>query len=139
MPTFSAELAKTASIIVALALAVFAGFMVHWAVGRTWGLSAHWGGVYKRLPARLRVMDALSFGVFSSGIVVVIGRAWSLDFLGHEGFLTGSTWGFVALLALSGVMNLASSSKIERYWLGPFALVLAVLCFVIARSEWNGG
>lgn len=138
MPTFSTELAQVASIPVAIAFALFAGFMVHWALGRAWGLSAHWGGKFEQLPLRLRVMDALSAGIFAFGIYAVIGRAWSLDSLGPERLFTWSAWGFVALLGLSGVMNLASSSRIERYKLGPMALVLAGLCFVIARSEWTG-
>lgn len=138
MPTFSEPIAQTAAVVVSIAFSVIAGFMAHWSLGRTWGLSAHWGGVYRELPVHLRIADALSFCVFVFGAYAVIGRAWSLDKLGSEALFNWSAWGFVALLGLSGVMNLASSSKIERYWLGPLATLLAILCFVVARSEWSG-
>lgn len=139
MPTFSATFAQVAAVVVAISFTCFAGFMAYWASGGKWGLSAHWGGFYKELPMRLRVADALSFGVFLFGAYVAIGRAWSLDSLGSEVLLTRSAFGIAALFGVSGVMNIASSSKVERYALGPFALLLAFLCFAIARSEWSGG
>ncbi len=139
MPTFSATLAQAAAVVVAIAFVTFAGLMVHWSLGRTWGLSSHWGGRYEVLPTSLRVADAISFAAFTFGAFVVIGRAWSLDQIASEGFFTAAAWSFVALMGLSGIMNIASSAKWERRLLGPSALVIAALCFIIARSEWTGG
>ncbi len=41
---------------------------------------------------------------------------------------------FVAVLALSALANLASSSSWERFLNGPIALLVALLCFIVARS-----
>ena len=43
-------------------------------------------------------------------------------------------WALVGLTFLSSVLNFASSSQWERYLWGPFGLVLAVLCLVVARA-----
>ena len=44
------------------------------------------------------------------------------------------TWILVGVLLVGALMNFASSSPWERFLWGPLALVLAVLCFVLARS-----
>ncbi len=137
MPTVSAPAGQAAAIIAALAFAYFAAASIYWAGGGKRGLSSHWGGKYTELPAGLRVMDAISVSTFVFGIYVVISRAWSLDGLGAEQFLTFAAYGLAALMALSGVMNLASSSYWERRLFGPLALLIGVLCLVIARTEWT--
>ena len=43
------------------------------------------------------------------------------------------TWILVGVLIVGTVMNVASASAWERYGWGPFALVLAGLCLVVAR------
>ncbi len=40
-----------------------------------------------------------------------------------------------AVWVLAALMNLASPSSWERFLWGPVALVLAVLCLVVARSR----
>jgi hypothetical protein len=42
------------------------------------------------------------------------------------------TWGLVALLGISALLNVASQSAWENYLLAPMAVVLAVLCGVVA-------
>ena len=44
------------------------------------------------------------------------------------------TWILVVVLAIGAVMNAASSSPWERYLWAPLALVLAVVCFFLARG-----
>jgi hypothetical protein len=44
------------------------------------------------------------------------------------------TWILVGILPLGAVMNFLSPSKWERYIWGPVALILAALCFVVARG-----
>ena len=43
-------------------------------------------------------------------------------------------WALVALLGISGVMNLASESGWENFLLAPVALLLSALCLVVARG-----
>ena len=139
MPTFAEPLGQVAAVIAAIAFMYFAGASIYWASGGKKGLSAHWGGVYTKLPAGLRVMDAVSAGMFVFGTYAVIGRAWSVDGMGSEQLLTFSAYGLAALMAVSGIMNLASSSYWERHLFGPLALLIGALCFVVSRTEWTGG
>jgi hypothetical protein len=43
------------------------------------------------------------------------------------------TWFFAAAMALGALTNFASQSRWENFILGPPALLLAALCFVVAR------
>jgi hypothetical protein len=45
------------------------------------------------------------------------------------------TWVLFGLLLLGTLMNVAFSSAWERYFWGPYALILAGLCFAAARGE----
>ena len=139
MPTFAPGIAQTAAIVVCLAFAFFAALMAFWACGKTWGLSNHWGGRYEELPVGLRVADAAGFFFYLAGIWVAISRAWSLDAIAGEGFLTAFAWVSVALMLGSALANFASPQPVERSVFGPIALVSALLWIVIARGEWVAG
>jgi hypothetical protein len=56
---------------------------------------------------------------------------WTADFVPFRVFERG-TWVLAALMTLSALGNFASSSAWERFLNGPVALVLALLCFVVA-------
>ena len=118
----------------AAAFVVIAAFEVYWALGGSWGLRAHWGGGYDELPVGLRVADAVNAVVFVVGVFVVLGRVqyWTLS-VPFAVFRWGS-WVFVAILAVSTLVNFASSSNWERFLIAPVALVLVILCLIIARS-----
>ncbi len=45
-------------------------------------------------------------------------------------FLWG-TWALVGAMTLSAFGNFASSSRLERMFMGPMALLLALLCLVV--------
>jgi hypothetical protein len=51
------------------------------------------------------------------------------------GFARVATWVFGVGLLLSALGNVASPSEWERYLLAPIALLLGVLCLVIARRS----
>ena len=126
--------ARPAAAAVAVAFFVIAAFDVYWALGGSWGLRAHWGGGYDELPVGLRVADAVNAVVFVVGMLVVLGRVqyWTLP-VPFAVFRWGS-WVFVALLAISTLVNFASSSNWERFLIAPVVLVLVILCVIIARS-----
>jgi hypothetical protein len=44
------------------------------------------------------------------------------------------TWVLFGLLALGALMNLASSSKWERFLMSSFAAVLSVMCLLVALA-----
>ena len=133
-PTFAAGVARLAAAMAAAVLLVVAAFQVFWALGGSWGLSAAWGGAYTDLPAGLRVASALGATLLVVGAIVVLGRASYSAFALPSSVLRWGTWGFVALSALSALANFASSSNWERFLNGPIALLLALLCLIVARS-----
>jgi hypothetical protein len=66
--------------------------------------------------------------------LIVLGRA-GFDVSPISGTPARSgAWILVGVLLVGALMNFASSSPWERFLWGPLALVLAVLCFVLARS-----
>ena len=127
--------ARPAAIVAAVMFFVVAEFQVWWAAGGTWGLSAAWGGTYDELSAGLRVASAFSAAILVAGAAVLLGRVgyWAppVPFK----VIWWVTWVFVAILALSAVVNFASSSNLERFLNAPLALTAALLCLVVARSD----
>lgn len=116
-----------------VAVSCFAGLMVFQfalAAGAPLGHAA-WGGDHAHLTTAQRTGSAVSVVFYLLAIACVRGRA---------GGRTGRRyrWGvraLAALMGLSAVMNLASGSRWETFLLAPIAVVLAVLCAVIARES----
>ena len=125
-PRFAAAVAATAFIVVA-------GCEIFWALGGSRGLSGAWGGSHDHLPVGLRVASALAAVLLAAGAIIVLGRAryWPDRF----GILRWGTWLLVGVMTLSALANFASSSSSERLQNGPVALLLALLCLVVARSQ----
>ena len=124
---------RTAAVAAAIGFLAIAVFQAALAFGAPLGRAA-WGGARTHLPTRLRV---------ASGVAVVFWLLAALAILARAGFdvspLSGAvalwgTWILVVLLPIGALMNIASSSPWERFLWGPLALVLAILCFVVARS-----
>jgi hypothetical protein len=133
-PNFADGLARPAAVVVAIAFSIITGFLLFWALGGMWGLAAHWGGTYRQLPLGLRALDAVSAVLFGIGALIVLGRAGYWASTIPFAVLRLGTWAFVAILALSAVMNFASSSNWERILIAPVVLFLALLCLIVARS-----
>ncbi len=125
--------ARGAATVAAVGFLAIAGFQAALALGAPLGRAA-WGGTRTHLPKSLRIASAIAavFWVLAALIV-----------LGYAGFqvspISGTvarwgTWVLVGVLLIGALMNFASSSPWERFLWGPLALLLAVLCFVIARS-----
>ena len=95
---------------------------------------AAWGGAQERLPSGLRIASAFAAVVFVVAALIVLGRA---GYRMSPVPLSVSRWGIwvlVAVLALSALVNFASSSNWERFLLGPIALLEALLCLIVARG-----
>jgi hypothetical protein len=106
-----------------------------WALGGSRGLSAVWGGNRDHLPVALRVASAFAAFLLFVGAIIVLGRARYWVSPDRFGILRWGTWTLVVVMALSGLANFASSSRFERFQNGPVALILALLCLVVARSQ----
>ncbi|HAL48097.1 MAG TPA: hypothetical protein DCP37_10110 [Dehalococcoidia bacterium] len=82
----------------------------------------------------LQVADGVSVVLYVVGALIVLGRAGRLTSAVPSGVFRWGAWVFFAILTLSTLANLASSSNWERFMLGRIALVLALLCLIVARG-----
>ena len=108
-------------------------FQIALAAGASWGHAA-WGGASADLSTAQRVGSAISVLVYVLAIGVVLGRARLWRVSGHDIFFRRTTWALAGFLALGAVANFASESRWENVVMGPLALVLALLCVVVART-----
>lgn len=117
----------------AIGFLAIAAFQVALALGAPLGEAA-WGGGNVRLPARLRIASGVATVVWVLAIIIVLGRVGIEVVPLPFAIFRWGTWVLVGLLVVGALMNFASRSRWERFIWGPVALVLAVLCFLIARS-----
>jgi hypothetical protein len=125
--------ARGAATVAAVGFLAIAGFQAALALGAPLGRAA-WGGTRTHLPTSLRIASAVAVVFWVLAASVVLGRAEYQVSPIPEPVARWGTWILVGVLLLGALMNFASSSPWERFLWGPLALVLAVLCFVLARS-----
>ena len=92
------------------------------------------GGTRTHLPRGLRIASAVAVVFWALAALIVLGRAEFQVSPIPDTVARWGTWVLVGVLLVGALMNFASSSPWERFLWGPLALVLAVVCFVIARS-----
>ncbi len=126
--------AQPAATAAAVGLALIAAFQIGLALGAPWGRAA-WGGTDTILPPELRRASAVAAVVWGASALLVLRRAGVWGPPRPSAFLRSVTWLLAGLLALGAILNFASSSPWERFGWAPFALVLAVLTVVVARSD----
>lgn len=108
-------------------------FQAALALGAPLGRAA-WGGTRTHLPRGLRIASAVATVFWALAALIVLGRAEFQISPIPDTVARWGTWVLVGVLLVGALMNFASSSPWERFLWGPLALVLAVLCFVLARS-----
>jgi hypothetical protein len=131
-PARAARLAATVAATVFIAVAALESF---WALGGSWGLSGAWGGGHDHLPAGLRVASAGAALLLVAGAIIVLGRARYWAPADRFGVFRWGTWTLVGVMGLSAFANFASSSSSERFQNGPIALLMALLCLVVASGN----
>ncbi len=75
----------------------------------------------------------VAVGVWVFAALTVLGRAGFGASPLPASFTSWGTWLLVGVLAVGALMNFASPSAWERFMWGPFTLILAVLCLLVAR------
>jgi len=124
---------RTAAILAAAGFLVIAVFQAALALGAPLGHAA-WGGRQARLSTRLRIGSAVAVVFWILAALIVLGRA-GFDVSPFPDVVERwGTWVLVGLLPVGALMNIASSSRWERYLWGPLALILAVLTLVVALN-----
>jgi hypothetical protein len=94
---------------------------------------AAWGGA--TLTPTLRLASAASAMVLVLAALIVAGRAGYWGPRVPAAIFQWGTWVLVGGMSLSALANFASPTVGERFFLGPSALLLALLCFAATRGS----
>ncbi len=92
-----------------------------------------WGGQNEVLPTAQRIGSAVSVALYAAFAVLMLQAAGAVTVL-PRGAADVAIWVLTAYLCLGVAMNAASRSRPERLVMTPVALVLAVVCLVLALS-----
>lgn len=125
---------KFAAVLATVLLVGLSFFQIALAAGAPWG-AASWGGTHAgTLPRGLRIASGLA-GVVVYPLLILVTLAAAgiveVSWLPVPG--AGWMWVLTAFFAVGTLANLASRSRIERWW-GPVSGVVAGCCAVIAVS-----
>lgn len=124
VPSFSASTAKRAATVAAIGSGIVASFQLLLTVGVPRGRATLGGSNQGTLSPELRVVNAVSMALFV-GAAAVVRPSGSLGGDRFLGAFRIAAWALVAILPLSALMNLASSSPWERLGWGPFTVLHA--------------
>jgi hypothetical protein len=124
---------RTLAVVAAVGFVAIAAFQAALALGAPLGRAA-WGGTRSHLPLGLRVASGIAVVFWSLAAAIVLARSGVGATFVPSVVARWGTWILVVVLAVGAVMNAASSSPWERYLWAPLALVLAVVCFFVARG-----
>ncbi|HYU59686.1 MAG TPA: hypothetical protein VEK39_02900 [Solirubrobacterales bacterium] len=128
---------RAAAVAAAIGFAGIAIFQVALAAGAPWGHAA-WGGAHAHLSTAQRIGSAAAVVVWTAAALIVLGRAgfWGAGKLAP--LFQWGTWFLAGVSLLAALLNIASQSRWENLIFGPTALVLAILCTLVARSAADG-
>jgi hypothetical protein len=127
---------RIAGAVAAVGFVIVAGYQVLLALGIEFG-GAAWGGA--ALTQSLRLASAVSAVVLLLAALIVLGRSGFWGSRLPAAIFRWGTWVLVAGMVLSAIANFSSPTAGERFFLGPSALLLAVLCFVTTRAPMGRG
>jgi hypothetical protein len=125
--------ATWAGILATIGLVALAIFQTALAAGAPWGHAA-WGGESADLSVAQQSASAVAAVVYVAAALIVLCRAgviWPART--DAAIFRWGTWFFAAAMTVGALPNFASQSRWETFIFGPLALVLAALCFVVAR------
>ncbi len=132
-PSPGDRVVRAAAVAAAIGFAAIAAFRLALAAGAPWGHAA-WGGAHAHLSTAQRDSSAAAV-IWTAAALIVLGRArfWT------TGKLTALVrWGTRFLAAaslLAAILNFASQSRWENLIFAPLAMLLAVLCTIVAGGR----
>jgi hypothetical protein len=127
----SVGLPRVAAAVAAVGFVMVAGYQVLLALGIAFS-GAAWGGL--TLTSALRLASAVSVVILLLAALVVLGRAGYWGSRLPFAIFRWGTWILVVGMLLSALANFASPTVGERFFLGPSAMLLALLCLAITRA-----
>jgi hypothetical protein len=125
---------RWAAVLAAIGFTSIATFQLSLVAGAPWGRAA-WGGAHAHLSTTLRIGSAGSFLVLIAAALIVLGPAGFWGPATLASFFYWATWVIAALTMIGTLANFASRSHYENAIFGPAALILAILCTIVARSS----
>jgi hypothetical protein len=126
--------ARLAAVLAASGFAGLAVFQAALAASAPWGHAA-WGGGNANLSAAQQSASGVAAFIYLAAMLIILSRAgiiWRTR--SNAALIRWGTWFLAVAMALGAVANFASQSRWENFIFGPLALVLAVLCIVVARA-----
>jgi hypothetical protein len=127
--------ARRAALLAAIGFAGLAVFQAALAVGAPWGHAA-WGGDSADLSASQQIASGVAAVFYGAATLMVLTRAGIISReRSSSRLIRAGTWFLAVAMALGALPNFASQRRWESLLLGPLAVVLAALCFVVARAE----
>lgn len=116
------------AVVVLAGLAVFQALLI---AGQPLGRFA-WGGQHRVLPPKLRIGSAVSIVLYVVFAAVILDAARRISAGTRAGTFDVGIWVLTAYFVVGVGMNAISRSRPERFVMTPVALVLAVVCLVLA-------
>ena len=130
--------APLAAVLAAIGFASLAVFQAALPAGAPWGHAA-WAGEGAHLSADQRMASAIAAVIYVAATLIVLCRAgiiWHAR--SNAALFRWGTWFLAVAMTIGALPNFASQSRWENFIFGPLALVLAILCVVVARSAATG-
>jgi hypothetical protein len=124
--------ARLAAVLAAIGFASLAVFQAALAAGAPWAHAA-WGGENADLSAAQQSASAVAAAIYVAAALIVlcrVGVIWRTR--SDATIVRWGTWFFAAAMVLGALPNFASQSRWENFILGPLALIIGALCFVVA-------
>ena len=121
------------------ALVAVAGLHAYWALGGTWALHDASSRAYSETTTSLRIQSAVIAILLVAACMVVRARAGLWQAPVSDRVMGVAMWVVTAVLGLTAVANFAAATNWERFAIGPFVLVLALLSLIVAGAggEWG--
>ena len=93
-----------------------------------------WGGQHPVLPTKLRIGSAVSIVLYALFALIILATAQRAADGTGAGVTDVGIWALTAYFVMGVGMNAISRSRPERLLMTPVALVLAVVCLVLALA-----
>ena len=122
---------EAAAVLACVVLAGLAVFQVALVAGAPLGRFA-WGGAHDVLPPRLRAGSAVAVVLYVLFALIILETAGLIAVLPGDALGRVGIWAITLYFFVGAALNAVSRSKAERAVMTPTALVLGVLCLIVA-------